>query len=270
MRRISCSLYVFIILSLGQHTYIESSSTKSLITNPYRFDGFGAQFIHIIGSILYAECNNLHYIYTPFTAMEHNYDNNPEFLRKKEWLINFIDNFEINTAHDTKYPPHAIDFLESHIEECSNSQALQKVRYIFRANKNINDYFNNENLNIAVHIRRPNEHDSRVDGTDTPDNIFLNIINKLRIIYASKNPLFHIYSQGSNEDFQKFNAPDIILHLNTSLEDAYIPLVLADVLVASRSTFSYTAGILSEGIVYYIPFWHSPLPHWISVKTLDI
>ena len=45
-------------------------------------------------------------------------------------------------------------------------------------------------------------------------------------------------------------------------------MVLADVLVAGASSFSYTAGILAEGTVYYTPFWHEPLPHWISIETL--
>ena len=53
------------------------------ITNPERTDGFGAQFQTIIASAIYAELNNIPYIYTPFKMMEHNYDNDPEFLPKK-------------------------------------------------------------------------------------------------------------------------------------------------------------------------------------------
>jgi hypothetical protein len=45
-------------------------------------------------------------------------------------------------------------------------------------------------------------------------------------------------------------------------------MVLADILVTGASSFSYTAGLLSEGIVYYIPFWHAPLPHWTPVDVL--
>ena len=61
---------------------------------------------------------------------------------------------------------------------------------------------------------------------------------------------------------------DIILHLNESVEDTFTAMVLADILVTSRSSFSYTAAILSEGIVYYMPFWHPPLPGWISVNEI--
>ncbi len=241
------------------------------VTNPERTDGFGAQFQTIIASAIYAELNNVPYIYTPFRAMEHNYDNDPEFLAKKEWLINFKDNFEIsadNDAINTLDLMEFIQFFEAHISECANSNALKKMKRIFRENKNINNYFDTGRFNIVIHLRRPNQHDNRLDGSDTADDLFLNIINKLRVIYSSQNPLFHVHSQGDRENFKNFDAPDIVLHLNESVEDSFTSMVLADVLVAARSSFSYVAGMLSDGIVYHIPFWHTPLPGWISVDTL--
>jgi hypothetical protein len=43
-------------------------------------------------------------------------------------------------------------------------------------------------------------------------------------------------------------------------------LATADVLVMSRSSFSYVAAILNRsGVVLYHPFWHSPLSSWMSV-----
>lgn len=32
---------------------------------------------------------------------------------------------------------------------------------------------------------------------------------------------------------------------------------------ASRSSFSYAAAILSDGVIYYQPFWHPPGDKWI-------
>ena len=124
-------------------------------------------------------------------------------------------------------------------------------------------------MNIAIHIRRHNTHDSRIDGTNIPDDVFSNVINKLRDIYSSKKPLFHLYSQGNIENFKIFNSQDIVLHLNDSTEDAFTGMVLAEILVTSASSLSYTAGILSEGTVYYIPFWHPPLPNWLSINSLS-
>ena len=233
--------------------------TAYTVTNPKRSDGFGAQFQTIIASVIYAELTGQEYVYTPFKQMEHNYDHDPGYMEKKEWLINFIGNFEIKGL---------IDFFEANLLKCANSDALRKIKSIFRANKARDNYFNNENLNIVVHMRRPNSHDSRTGGTDTPEATFLTIIEKLRVVYGSEDPLFHIHSQGNIENFKAFNAPDIVLHLNESVEDSFCAMVLADVLVAGASSFSYTAGILAEGTVYYTPFWHEPLPHWISIETL--
>ena len=194
-------------------------------------------------------------------------------LRKAANGINFIGNFEIidKIKHDKQYSidsgTNYKEFFDKNVAECAYSLALKKIKKIFRANKNIHHYFNNDCLNIAIHIRRHNQQDNRIHGTDTPDAVYLHIINRLRIIYSSKKPLFHLYSQGNRDDFKKFDAKDIILHLNESVEDTFSSMVLAAVLVTGTSSLSYSAALLSEGIVYYIPFWHSPLPHWISTKS---
>lgn len=256
---------VLVLLIFGELVFAEE-----VVTNPKRSDGFGGQFQTIIASVIYAELNNQKFMYTPFKAMEHNYHDDASFLKKKEWLINFIGNFEVNENDTVAQPGHSVfmNFFEGNLDRCVHSFSLQKIKRIFRANKNRTHYFNNENLHIAVHVRRPNAHDNRTQGTDTPDDIFLRTIDQLRAVYAAQNPQFHIYSQGNPEHFKIYEAQDVVLHIDESLEDTFTGMVLADVLVTAASSLSYTAGLLSEGIVYYIPFWHAPLPHWISVDTL--
>lgn len=262
--------YVFCIaIVLGQSNYFVSMWGQA-ITNPKRSDGFGAQFQTIIYSVIYAELLQKKYVYTPFKTMEHNYNNDSDFLEKKERLINFIDYFEVNNGDLTvtsMKPEQFIRFFEQNLAQCINSASLQKIKNIFRANKNSDNYFNNDCLNIAIHIRRLNSHDNGLYRIDVPNDIYLEIINVLRAMYASKKPLFHLYSQGADENFTKFKARDIVLHINESVEDSFTSMVFADILVTAPSSFSYTAGILSDGIIYYIPFWHPPLPHW---KVLNI
>ncbi len=246
---------------------------QEMITNPQQSDGFGSQFQTIIAAVVYAELHHKKYVYTPFEVMEHNYNNDPDFIVKKEELINFIPNFDVIDQSESK--DYSINskinykaFFDANVAQCAKSLSLQKIKKIFRANKNMSTYFNNDYVHIAIHVRRPNAHDNRVLGADTPNTIFGDIINRLRVVYAGKNPLFHLYSQGRSEDFTLFHASDILLHLNESVEETFQAMVFADVLVISASSFSYTAALLSEGVVYYIPFWHSPLPHWISVDAI--
>jgi hypothetical protein len=242
---------------------------ENIITNPERSDGFGAQFQTIIYSVIYAELHNKQYVYTPFKAMEHNYTHDSSFIASKEALINFIDNFPINRGNATQVPiNNLITFFETNLESCIQSKSLKNIKALFRANKSSDTFFNSENLHIAIHVRRPNSHDSRIMGTDTADSIFLTVIKELRSLYGSKHPLFHIYSQGDTKDFDLYKSDDVIMHINESVENTFTGMVLADVLVTAASSLSYTAGILSEGIVYYIPFWHVALPHWISINTL--
>ncbi len=246
--------------------------SQEVITNANRInpDGFGSQLQEIVAAVIYAELENKKFVYTPFEKMEHNYDSDPEYITKKEWLINFKDNFEINKDNNAKMLYSRKPFLDDNINRCANCPALKKIRQIFKANKDINNYINSEVFNIAIHIRRAyNPVDKGgVLNPNYPDDFYMKIINKLRQIYSSKNPLFHIFSQGKDEKFKSFIADDIVLHLDEPLERTFCALVFADILVTSPSSFGYSAGLLSENIVYYAPFWHRPLPDWISTDTL--
>ncbi len=255
------SLLLFLIQSS-----IYANSGK-IVTNSPRWDGFGSQFLCLIGSVINAELHNCIFEYTPFTKMEHNYTNDPKYLEKKEWLINFIGNFTI-AKPNTPYAQCNYHHEKNGGKVISESKSLKKIKKIFQSNKDIKNYLDTERFNIAVHVRRPNSHDNRLDGADTPDHTFLEIIAALRRKYKDKNPLFLIFSQGKNTQFKQYETNDTILRLNESIEDTFTSMVFADVLVAARSAMSYVAGLLSEGTVYYIPFSCKPLPHWILAFDL--
>ena len=242
------------------------------VTNPSRGDGFGGQFQTIVYSVIYAELTGKKFCYSPFSMMEHNYDGDADYLEKKERLINFIGNFPLENRNNpslARSPGEYIQFFDGHMQAALKSQSLRKIRSIFRENKNVADYFSSENLNIAIHIRRQNPHDNRSEGTTTPDDLYLRAIERLRSLHHSETPLFHIYSQGDEASFRStFSSDDVILHIDETVEQTFAALVLADVLVIAPSSLSYTAGILSEGEIYYVPFWHPPLPHWRNIEEL--
>ena len=148
MKRIWNAFFVALILPAPflvaqASSILKKSQPEEIITNPLRSDGFGGQFQTIIYSVIYAELNNKKYRYTPFANMEHNYNNDAEFIREKEQLINFIGNFEINKDLKTqsKDNAHYIRFFEQNLDKCVNSQALKKIKEIFRSNKKKEDYF---------------------------------------------------------------------------------------------------------------------------------
>uniref|UniRef100_A0A6C0KMT9 Uncharacterized protein n=1 Tax=viral metagenome TaxID=1070528 RepID=A0A6C0KMT9_9ZZZZ len=68
------------------------------------------------------------------------------------------------------------------------------------------------------------------------------------------------------EDFAEFK--NIIYHINGCPVQTLIDLTTADVLLASRSSFSYVAGMVKkEGVVLFHPFWHSLAPSWIPTRS---
>lgn len=247
----------------------------SYYTNSPRLDGFGCQYQLIIYSIIYAHLKKLNFVYTPIQQIEHNYTNDPSFLEKIEGLMNLKDNLPI-VSEEIKESTIAINdfddpflFFEANIDYAYYSKPMQKIKSLFWQNKDKN-FFKNNKFNIAVHVRRPNCHDCYVHGTDIPDNYYLKTIDRLRNRYLDKGLEFHIYSQGHKENFKCYESPDTKLHINEDLSTSFIGMAAANVLVTSASTFSYTAGLINEGHIYYTDFIHPKLPHWISIEDLKI
>jgi hypothetical protein len=228
-------------------------------TNFKRDDGFGAQYQTIIFSILWCDLTGNDFIYTPINTMAHNYDNDPNFISQKEKLINIIYGYETIDQYKGTFiqtDSTIYNTVESNINICYESESMKKIKELFYKDKNKN-YFNNDKINVAVHVRRPNPHDIGTYGY-VGDDYYINLINTIR----SDNIIFHVYSQGDVNEFDNFKNDDIILHLNESIEDTFISLVMADKLIMSKGSFSYCAGLLSNGDVYYLPFWHKPLNKW--------
>ena len=60
--------------------------------------------------------------------------------------------------------------------------------------------------------------------------------------------------------------PNLFHFINETAIDCLGKLATADILVMSRSSFSYLGGILNRnGIVLFHPFWHSAPSSWITV-----
>lgn len=59
--------------------------------------------------------------------------------------------------------------------------------------------------------------------------------------------------------------PNLLGCINDPMIDCLRKLATADILVMSRSSFSYVAAILNRtGTILYHPFWHPALPSWLT------
>jgi len=228
-------------------------------------DGFGSQYQKIVETYIYCKLNNLEYLYKPLTGSAHNYDNDPSYVSKLENLINLkcnLSNVLNRSVEILTYHINVQKYSEKNIDLMCNSKHMTFIKKCFWENKDKN-YFNNNKLNIAVHIRRPNCKDNRKQGTDTNDSYYIDKINLIREEYKSDNLLFHIYSQGNIENFKLYENDDTILHIDQNIVDTFMGLVSADILVTSGSSFSYIAALISDGMIYYKKFWHPPRKEWL-------
>ena len=157
--------------------------------------------------------------------------------------------------------------IDKNIDEYTADTHMNRIRKIFWENKE-KDVFKNNRVNVAIHIRRLNTHDLTLPYVEdcrvnTPNDYYLNVIQRIRNVNKGKNLLFHIYSQGEVENFDCFKSDDTVFHINTDLCESFISMVAADILVTSFSSLSYVAAFLNTGIVYYHSFWHPPKETWI-------
>lgn len=233
------------------------------VTNGFRNDGFGAQYQTIIYSAIFSQFINKKFCYTPFKVMEHNYDNDINFLSKKESFINLIDNFplasNLDNVEELKFQS-ICPYIEYNINYSIQTDIFKHIKHLFHINKT--PKFAKDCKNVAVHIRKINKADNEgcYNTHYEKDEYYIKSINRLRSEGDKK--IFHIYSQGKEEDFELFKNEDVVFHLDEPLEDTFYDLTTADILVMSKGSFSYIAGLLALGEVYYLPFWHPKLNSW--------
>ena len=123
------------------------------------------------------------------------------------------------------------------------------------------------NFNIAVHVRRAVVIDGRESFEDAAakearwlDNdyyecVLKNILLKLKV---NKPVAIFIFSTSDASEFLEFNKYGNVYFCSEMDEyDTFVHLAKADLLITSKSSFSYKAGLISKGIkVAPKNFWH--------------
>lgn len=247
------------------------------VTNLCMGDGFGSQYHHIVAYLLFCFRFDLDFVYSPITRIEHNYDNDPEYVEKLEILMNirpFFKNIgdssidrKITNIYDKAIGNdfHVKYMIDQNVDEFSTEESLKKLRTMFWSNKD-RVLSKNGQTNVAVHIRRPNAHDGGFQDRMNVDNeYYLNAMQRVREEHKDKDLLFHIYSQGELSFFDAFRSKDTVFHIDEKLEKTFVDLVGADILITCSSALSYVAAFLNDGIIYFTNHCHPPRNTWIRL-----
>lgn len=145
--------------------------------------------------------------------------------------------------------------IENIKEKFYSAKARQKDKLIY----------SKENFNIAVHVRRG---DIVIGQKNKKPNLLLRwqdnsyfekvLKEVIENISTDKPITTYVFSQGSRSDFQKFEKFDNLHYcLEMNAQQSFLHLVFADLIITSKSSFSYKPALLNNGIkVCPVNFWH--------------
>lgn len=125
--------------------------------------------------------------------------------------------------------------------------------------------YDKKNFNIAIHVRRGDIVMNRDNNNPNlqmrwQDSVYFEkVLTKVVSEMITGKPLaIYLFSQGNRKDFSEFEK-FIGLHycLDMNAQESFLHMVHADMLITSKSSFSYKPALLSNGIkICPRDFWH--------------
>lgn len=255
------------------------------------WDGAGAQIHSIISIMLFSRIFGIKYLHNPLKNIEHYQGDRDEW--SSLWEKNFsLDKIEPvynkdennlksknlkqplllwkrkNTVYNIHNCHFFLDLFPDNYKVFSND--FRKSYFLRNSDKHFkfNSY---KKITIGLHIRRGDVNSMNHPDRYTTDEF---LIKKLSVIVSvlKKNNIdfqISIFSEGKRNDFGVFNKFNPVLCINEDALDTMHLMINQDILIMAKSSFSYIAAIISEGIIFYEPFWHSSLKDWINLYAKD-
>lgn len=261
---------------------------------PHSGAGIGHQMANWISGYWYASKFEMHYAYSPFASKEWDHflgfgenevltcDLCMNLGYKSVLLPPFFESNEedMQALHHifASYSGEKIVFCAeqdtSYYDQYGVMEDIKKKFNQASARKEDTLFFVPGHYNIAVHIRRGD-----IVDRNGNENLCLRWMDNkyyIKIIKAilgcasfSKVVDIYIFSQGKEEEFEEFEELENVHYcLETSARDSFLHMVRADMLITSKSSFSYKPALLSEGIrICPRNFWHGypDTSNWILV-----
>lgn len=209
------------------------------------FLGFG------IGEVQYDSVKQLPLVVVPLL----NFETDEGHARFKQVVDSTPDNTLLHLYSDQ----HSANLIGRSVE-------LRDKYWRNRANYPVDVPWSGSSTNIAVHVRRGdlmNWTPEERAGRFLPNEYFIKILRGITQGVAGYE--IHVFSQSDEDGVREFNElPHVFYHLNGNDFEAFHALAGADILLVSKSGFSYLAGIVNKGIKYAPPDYWSKIPEgWI-------
>ncbi len=247
--------------------------------------GIGHQMANWIAGYWFAKKFELKFAHIPFSNTKwENFlgFNNNEFLvsdlvkkqgykKVKIPLFDENNNFEIEQIKKIilSYASKKIIFVaeqdQFYFNQYDIRNELQAKFYNNKTRKNDNLTFSENYYNIAIHVRRGDITIGQLNKNPNllmrwqDNDYFINALkNALQIVATNKKIKIYLFSQGKKEDFKEFEQFENIEYcLDMGAQDSFLHMVYADMLITSKSSFSYKPALLNKNIIISPKnFWH--------------
>ena len=256
-------------------------SRETALTCCSKTDGGGAQIHAMMSVIAFCKVMGLRYVHTPIQSIEHAASKGVASrwealfrLGMGETPLDDISN-PILTLHTflaapqrwqqpvVIQTPHLHPFTDAHPDIYAKITDELRQKYAGRP-----PVRTPSDLSIAVHIRRGDvtleDHPLRYTSNSKIRTAIAGVIKTIK--RSGKACQLSIYSEGVEQDFCGILDCPFELHLNGDPLDALQNMISSDILVMSKSSFSYVAALMHQGSVIYEPFWHRPMGHWHTIE----
>ena len=189
-------------------------------------------------------------------------------IRKLPWF-NENNEKEVNLQKKimSSYKGEKVVFLaeqdQGYHDQYGVMDVIQNKFYSAPARKNDHLIYDKEQYSIAIHVRRGDI------MTDTKNpNLTMRILTNqyfynalceaIKLIKTDKPIHIYFFSQGIPSDFPEFGEFDNFHWcLDMNAQQSFLHLVYADLLITSKSSFSYKPALLNKGIkICPKDFWH--------------
>jgi len=282
-------LYPIIYKSFWHYVIYKSKNTNSYKNNyytalPNSVAGIGHQMANWIAGYWFAQNFDLRHVHSSFsdTKWEQFFgfgeeEISVEELKKKGYRVIRLPLFDEKRKNEVELQKKIIEsynsrklIFEAEIDQFYEKQFgvidhIQKKFYNAEHRNNENLIFNKNVFNIAIHIRRGDIVQGKIENNPNltmrwlSNNYFETLLQSV-LDYLKTNKEVHIYlfSQGKESDFASFkHFSNLHFCLDMNAQDSFLHMVMADVLITSKSSFSYKPSLLNKGIkVVPKDFWH--------------
>lgn len=182
--------------------------------------------------------------------------NEAEVALNKKIIASYSNQKVVFIAEQDQFYSDQYGVMQAIKQKFHNAPARKKDKLIFKP----------ESFNIAIHVRRgdivigqENQNPNlllRWQGNDYFEKVLKAAVENIK----TKKPIaIYLFSQGHRKDFPEFEQfENLHFCLEMNAQDSFLHMVNADLLITSKSSFSYKPALLSNGIkICPRYFWHS-------------